>query len=83
MEDVGTDGIAGSGSYFGGPIREASSTTDVEDDNLIYDRERFRKNKAQHHYDFYYRDRKVIIKRGVVMSNFDDRALRVRAVLDA
>ena len=66
MEDIGTDDTTGSGSNSRGPIREASSATDKEEDNLIYDREQFRKNKARCHYDFYYRDRKVIVERGVV-----------------
>ena len=83
MEDVGIDDITGSGPDSRGPIREASITTDAEDDNLIYDQEHFRKNKAWHHYDFYYQDRMVIAEQGVVMSDFDDRAPRVRAILDA
>jgi hypothetical protein len=37
MEDVGTDGTDGSGLNSGGSIREASSATNVEDNNLIYD----------------------------------------------
>jgi hypothetical protein len=37
MEDVVTDGIAGSESNSGGLIREASSATDKEDESLIYD----------------------------------------------
>ena len=47
MKDVGTDDTAGNKSDFGGPIKEASSTSDEEDDNLIYDRERFMRNKAR------------------------------------
>ena len=83
MEDVGTNDTTGSRSNLGGPIREASSTIDKEDNNLIYDRERFRKNKARYYYDFCYRDRRVIVEWGVVVSNFDACTLRVWAVLDA
>ena len=83
MEDVETDDTTGSGSNSRGPIKEASSATDAEDDNLIYDRERLRKNKARRRYNFYNRDRRVIIERGVVVSDFDDCALRVRAALNA
>ena len=45
MEDVGTDDTTSNGSNSRGPIKEASSTPDKED-NLIYDQEQFRKNKA-------------------------------------
>jgi hypothetical protein len=45
------------GSNSRGLIIEASSAMDEEDDNLIYDRERFRKNKDQRRYDPYYINR--------------------------
>ena len=83
MEDVWTDDITGRGSDSRGPIRKASSAIDKEDDILIYNQECFRKNKARHYYDFYYRDRRAIIEQGVVESNFDARAPKVRVVLDA
>jgi hypothetical protein len=66
-----------------GLIKEASSTTNVKDNNLIYDRERFRKNKAQSRYDFYYQDHKVIVEQAVVVLDFDARIARVQAMLDA
>jgi hypothetical protein len=53
MEDVGTDDTTGSGLDYRGPIRDASSTIDKEDDNLINDQECFRKSKALRRYDFY------------------------------
>jgi hypothetical protein len=83
MEDVGTNGTACSRSDSGGPIRKASSATDKEDNNLIYNQECFRKNKARRCYDFYYRDCRIIIEQGVVMSDFIACAPRVRAMLDA
>ena len=83
MEDAGTDVTADSGSDSRGLIRKASSATDAKDNNLIYDHERFRKNKTRRHYDFYNRDHRVIIKRGVIVSDFDDYAPRVQAVFDA
>jgi hypothetical protein len=36
MEDVEVDDAAGSGSHSGGPIKEASTTTDEEDNHLVY-----------------------------------------------
>ena len=77
MEDVGTDDTAGSMSDSKGPIKEAYSATDEEDDNLIYNQERYRRNKAWRHYDFYYWDRRVIVERGVVMLDFDECAPKV------
>ena len=62
MEDVGTDDTTGSGSDSKGPIRKASSATNEEDKNLIYDQKCLKRNKARHHYDFYYRDHKVIVE---------------------
>jgi hypothetical protein len=83
MDDVETDDIAGSGSDSRGPIKEANNAIDKEDANLIYDRAHFRKDKAQRHYNFYYQDRRIIVERGVVVSNFDAHTPRVWAVLDA
>jgi hypothetical protein len=77
MEDVGTDDTTGSGSDYRGPIRDASSTIDKEDDNLINDQECFRKSKALRRYDFYYLDSRIIVEQGVVMLDFDVRAPRV------
>ena len=71
------------GQTLGGPIREASISIDVEDDNLIYDRECFKKNKVWRRYDFYYRDRRVIVEWGVVVLDFDAHTPRVLVVMDA
>jgi hypothetical protein len=46
MKDVRPMTPPVAGQTLGGPIREASGPTDVEDNNLIYDRECFKKNKA-------------------------------------
>ena len=62
MEDIRTNDTTDNGSDSRGPIKETYSTTDVEDDNLIYGQERFRRNKAQRHYNFYYWDRRVIVE---------------------
>ena len=49
MEDVEADNAAGSKSDFGGPIKEASSGTEEEDEHLIYDRTCFRRDKVWRH----------------------------------
>jgi hypothetical protein len=64
MEDVGTDDIVGSGTDSEGPVREASTTVD-EDEHLIYDQRRFRKDKIWRCFNLYYSRCRVIIERGV------------------
>jgi hypothetical protein len=81
MEDVEADDPIGSDS--GGPIREANSATNKEDDNLIYDWEHFRNNKAQCRYDYYYNGCRIVVELGVDVADLDARAPRVRAVLDS
>jgi cation diffusion facilitator CzcD-associated flavoprotein CzcO len=83
MEDVGTDDTVGSGSDSKGLVREASTATNEEDEHLVYDRTRFRKDKIQRCFNLYSSRRRVIIERGVEVAEFDERALRVRAVLEA
>ena len=83
MEDVETNDTAGSRSDSKGPMREASSTIDKEDDNFIYNKACFRKDKAWRHYNFYYQDRRIIVEQSVLVSDFDAHASRVWVVLDA
>jgi hypothetical protein len=81
MEDIVPEETLERDSDREGPIREASSTTDKDDDNLIYDRDRFKVDKAQRRYEFYYHDRRIVVERGVDVVDLDAHALRVHAVL--
>jgi hypothetical protein len=83
MEDVGADDTAGSGSDSEGPVREASTTIDEEDEHLVYDRTCFKKDMIWHRFNLYYSNPRVIIERRVEVAEFNERARRVRAVLEA
>jgi hypothetical protein len=83
MEDVGSDDIARDKPVPGELIREASTATNEEDSKLVYDHTRFCREKARRQYFHYYHGRRIIIERGVTIEEFDERASRVRAVLDA
>ena len=83
MEDIEIDDIAGSGLNSGRPIREASSTTNDKDENLIYYQEHFRMDKAWHHYNLHYHGHRIIVERGAIMIDFDVWVLKVQMVLDA
>jgi hypothetical protein len=48
MEGVVQNEAPRSGPDSEGSIREANSATDEEDDNLIYERESFKRDRAQH-----------------------------------
>lgn len=50
MEDIRSGDSLGGSSDPEGPIKEANSTTDKGEDNLIYDWEHFRVDKARHSY---------------------------------
>jgi hypothetical protein len=65
-----------------GPIIEGSSATDSDDDDFVYDRERFCKYKAHHRFK-YYNKRRVVVKRGLEVADFDVRPLCIRKVLEA
>ena len=52
------------------------------DDNLVYDKDRFQKYKAQRQYKAYV-DRWIVVERGVDMADLDARAPQIWAVLDA
>ena len=49
----------------------------------MYDRTCFRRDKVIRRYFCYYHRRRIIVEREVVVEDFDERAPRVRAVLDA
>jgi hypothetical protein len=82
-KDVKSSDSLGSNSNHEGPIRKASNTTDKEDDNLIYDCDRFRVDKARCQYELYYHDCRIVVERGVDVANIDACAPRVQAVLEA
>jgi hypothetical protein len=81
MEDVGSDDSVGDRSVPGTPIREASTATDEEDADLVYDHTRFRRDKVRCRYFHYYHERKIIVERGVAIEEFDGCASRIQAVL--
>ena len=49
---------------------------------LIYDKRHFRKDKARSQYKFY-SDRRIMVERGVDVTDLDAPAPRIRVVLDA
>ena len=83
MEDVESDDIAKHRLGLGEPIREASTTTNEEDAELVYDHTRFWRDRVKRCYFRYYHEYRIIVERGGIIEEFDERALRVRAVLDA
>ena len=85
MEDVESDDAARHWLDPSEPIREASTTTAEEDAKLIDDHTHFLRDKVRRCYFRYYHKHKIIVKRGVIIEEFDEHAPRVRvqAVLDA
>jgi hypothetical protein len=83
MEDVESDDTASNRSVPSEPIREANITTNEEDAELVYNHTHFRRDKVRHQYFRYYHGHRVIIERGAVIKEFNERTPRVRAVLDA
>jgi hypothetical protein len=55
----------------------------MDDANFIYDRTRFRKYKAYRQFKDDYRGHRIVVERGLVVTDFDERAMRIRAVLEA
>ena len=83
MEETARDDTTRDRPIPGEPIRGASTATDEEDEDLVYDRTRFRRNKVRRRYFHYYHGRWIIVEIGAVVEEFDERTPRVRAVLDA
>jgi hypothetical protein len=50
---------------------------------LVYDHTRFWRDKIRRRYFSYYHERRIIIERGATIEEFDERAPRVWAILDA
>jgi hypothetical protein len=81
--DTKSDDTAGGRPVPGEPIREGSTATDRDDDDLVYDHTRFQWDKVKRQYTRYYLGRRIIIERGAAIEEFDERASRIRVVLDA
>jgi hypothetical protein len=64
-------------------VADGSSAIDSDDADLVYDHTHFRKYKAYRRFADDYRGRRVAVERGLVVTDFDERALRIRAVLEA
>jgi hypothetical protein len=78
-----SDDTAGGRPVLGEPIREGSTATNRDDDDLVYDHTCFWRDKVRRRYTRYYHGRRIIIEGGAAIEEFNERALRVRAVLDA
>jgi hypothetical protein len=83
MEDLESDDAARDRPGPGELIKEANTTTNEEDAELVYDHTRFWRDKDKRRYFHYYHRRKIIVERGAIVEEFDECAPRVRAVLDA
>ena len=83
MEDTESDDAARDRPVLDELIKETSTATDEEDAELVYDHTRFRRDKVRCRYFRYYHGRRIIIERGAATEDFDERAPRVRAMLDA
>jgi hypothetical protein len=81
--DTESDDTARGRPVPGELIREGSTATDRDDDDFVYDHTRFRRDKIRRRYTRYYHGCRIIIERRAAIEEFDKRASRVRAVLDA
>ena len=82
MEDVESDDVARHKPSPGEAIRKASTTTNEEDAELVYNHTRFWRDKVMHCYIRYYHGQMIIVKKGAIIEEFDECASRVQAVLD-
>ena len=83
MEEVDIDDTTRDKPVPSEPIRGASTTTDKEAIELVYDHTRFWRDKVRRRYFRYYHGRRIIVEKGAVIEEFDKRAPRVRAVSNA
>jgi hypothetical protein len=86
MEDADrftSDDVARDKLGPGEPIKEASTAMDEEDAELVYDHTRFKRGKISYRYFHYYHRRRIIVEKGAIIEEFDERAPRVWAVLEA
>jgi hypothetical protein len=82
MEDFESDDTTRDRLVPGEPIREASTATKEKDVELVYDHTCFRRDKVSRRYSRYYHGHRIIIEKGAAIEEFDERALKVQAVLD-
>jgi hypothetical protein len=64
-------------------VIEGSSATYMDDADLVYDHTHFRKYKAYRRFTDDYKGCRVAVERGLIMTDFDERALRIRVALKA
>jgi hypothetical protein len=83
LEVMESDDAARDRPILGEPIKEASTSMDEEDVELVYDHSYFRRDKVRCRYFCYYHGRRIIVKMGSTIEEFNECALRVRAMLDA
>jgi hypothetical protein len=83
MEDVESDNAARDRPVPGESIRKASTAMDEEDSEFVYDHTHFQRDKVRRRYFHYYHGRRIVIERVATIEEFDERAPRVRVVLDA
>ena len=83
MEDVESDDTTRDRPVPSEPIRGASTATNEEDAELVYNRTSFRRDKVRRHYFHYYDGRRIIVERRAIIEEFEERTPRVRAMLDA
>jgi hypothetical protein len=83
MEDMESDDATKDRPILGELIREASTTMDEEDAELVFNHTRFRRDKVKRRYFRYYHGRRIIIERGATIEEFDECTPREQAVLDA
>jgi hypothetical protein len=62
---------------------EGCSATDMDNTNLVYDRTHFHKYKAYRRFEDDYKGHRLAVERGLVVKDFDERALCIQAVLEA
>jgi hypothetical protein len=77
MEDTESDDVAKDRPGPGEPIREASTTTDKKDAELVYIHTRLQRDKVRRRYFRYYHGCRIIVERGDTIEEFDEHTLRV------
>jgi hypothetical protein len=65
------------------PVADGSSATDIDDADLVYDHTRFHKYKAYQRFIDNCKGRRVAVERGLVVTDFDEHAPCIQAVLEA
>jgi hypothetical protein len=80
--DTESDDTVGGRLVPGKLIREGSTAIDRGDYDLVYVHTCFQRDKVKRRYTRYYHGRGIIIERGATIEEFDERASKVRAMLD-